>query len=310
MYDTIGCNLNQGETNEKLLNVTPYYLDDCSEHIYPNGVVVRGKLGNLVVSVNEYQVKVCGGSWCKWYLGDNYQTLSRGDVERAVERLSDNLHLPMDKADVTRIDVAHNIIVNHPTSVYFNHLGQLKGTTRLLEPSGLYYIYTNGKICIYDKNKEQKAKKEPIAELYQGQNVLRYEQRYTSRIAKTLKQPFVIVSTLYQEPFYMSIVEAWKETYNKIEKINDVTLDCGKMKSKKELYKLGVLSLIERQGGQMAFLEYLAEQQKQGKLTKKQAYDIRQAVQNVCSVEGGFLVPNTAIEELDKKISDAVRFCL
>ncbi len=60
-----------------------------------------------------------------------------------MRHMSDTLHLPMDKATVTRLDVARNLIVQHLVDVYFNHLGALKYARRLVEPSGLYYSMTN-----------------------------------------------------------------------------------------------------------------------------------------------------------------------
>ncbi|MDZ7936354.1 MAG: phage/plasmid replication protein [Emticicia sp.] len=51
------------------------------------------------------------GSLSKWFLGDNIQTLTRGDMKRATEKLSDTLHLPMSKAKVGRIDLAKNLLM-------------------------------------------------------------------------------------------------------------------------------------------------------------------------------------------------------
>ena len=84
-------------------------------------------------------VNLKDGSLCKYYLGDNFQTLGRGDTKQAIEMLSDTLHLPLHKATVTRIDIAQNYIVKHPTSVYFNHLGNCMFNERLVQPDGLYY---------------------------------------------------------------------------------------------------------------------------------------------------------------------------
>ena len=71
---------------------------------------------------------------------------------------------------------------------------------------------------------------------------------------------------------------------------------------------MGVLSLIEQAGGQLELIEQINEAQKRGELTKKQAYDLRQAVNDACKIREGLTVPNEAIQELDRKISEAVRF--
>ena len=51
------------------------------------------------------------------------------------------------------------------------------------------------------KTREQKSNREPIPELYEGRNVLRYEQRYTNRIASQLKVNEVTGAMLYDEAF-------------------------------------------------------------------------------------------------------------
>ena len=188
MYDTVNFRLRQYEAGGvDFLAETSCYFDVTGTHNFKGETVLSGSLNGLRVTVSRSGVNIKDGSLCKWYLGDNFQTMGRGDVKRAIENLSDTLHLPMDKANVTRLDIAQNFIVKHPTDVYFNHLGILMHAQRLQQPDGLYYSQTGRRLVFYDKIKEQKNKREPVPELYAGRNVLRYEQRYTSRIATQLK---------------------------------------------------------------------------------------------------------------------------
>lgn len=80
------------------------------------------------------------------------------------------------------------------------------------------------------------------------------------------------------------------------------------MRTKQELYKMGILSLIERVGGQVQMIEQINEAQKKGVLSKKQAYDLRQAVNDACNIKDGLTVSNDAIIELDKKVRNAVKY--
>ncbi len=80
------------------------------------------------------------------------------------------------------------------------------------------------------------------------------------------------------------------------------------MRTKQQLYKMGVLSLIEQAGGQLQMIEQINEAQKRGELSKKQAFDLRQAVNDACKLKEGLTVSNEAIQELDKKVSGAVKF--
>ena len=214
----------------------------------------------------------------------------------------------MSKATVTRLDIAQNFITRYPPEVYLNHLGILKYATRLQEPNGVYYSQTGGRLCFYDKNREQKSHREPIPELYEGRNVLRYEQRYTNRIASQFKVSEVTGAMLYDEAFYIGLLNRWKDVYKAIQKINDVSLNFQAMKKKQQLYKMGVLSLIEQAGGQLQMIEQINEAQKRGELSKKQAFDLRQVINEVCKIRDGLTVPNEAIKELDKKVSEAVKY--
>lgn len=310
MFDSVNFKLTQEEAGGiDFLSETTCYLEDIAEHTFKDGLsVITGKLGGLKVSVNHYQVKVCDGSLCKWYLGDNYQTMGRSDTQRAVEKLSDALHLPMDRAKICRLDIAQNFITKHPTEVYLNHLGLLKYSQRLRQPNSLYYVQSGGLLCFYDKNKEQQSKRDAVPVLYKGRNVLRYEQRYTKRIASQMNVPQVTASTLYDETFYMCLLNRWRDSYRAIQKINDITLNFKAMKTKQDLYKMGVLSLIEQAGGQVQIIEQINEALKRGDLTRKQAFDLRQAVKDACSINEGLTVQSDAIEELNKKVSEAVRF--
>ena len=309
MYDTVNFRLLQSETGDvDFLAETPYYLENVGEHNYNGEIVITGNLNGLKISLNRYQIKIKDGSLCKWHLGDNFQTMGRGDTQRAIANLSDTLHIPMSKATVTRLDIAQNFITRHPPEVYLNHLGILRHATRLQEPNGVYYSQTGGRLCFYDKNREQKNHRETIPELYKDRNVLRYEQRYTNRIASQLKVGKVTGATLYDETFYINILNRWKNTYKAIQKINDVSLNFQAMKSKQQLYKMGVLSLIEQAGGQLQMIEQINEAQKRGELSKKQAFDLRQAINEACKIRDGLTVPNEAIQELDKKVSEAVKY--
>ena len=310
MFDSVNFRLTQAEVSGvDFLSETPCYLDDVAEHQFSDGLVaVTGRAGGLKISLNRFQLKVCDGSLCKWYLGDNYQTMSRRDTKRAIEKLSDTLHLPMAKAAVYRLDIAQNFVLRHPPEVYMEHLGLLKHAKRLQNDGSVYYQRAGNVLCFYDKNREQKSRREAVPELYEGRNVLRYEQRYTQRVAKQRAVPEVTGALLYDEAFYMGLLDRWRDTYRDIQKINDITLNFQAMKTKQELYRMGLLSLVEQAGGQLEMIAQINEAAKRGELTKKQAYDLRQAVNDACKVREGLTVQNEAIQELDKKVMEAVKF--
>jgi len=316
MLDTVNFKVKNTEVSGiDFLYKIPQYLDTVTgEHNFNGEAVITGTHGNFNVSVNRGGVNIKGGSLCKYYLGDNFKTLGRSEIKRAIEKMSDTLHLPIEKATVTGFDIAQNFIVKHPPQVYYNHLGELKHSTRQGIGNGngeietLYYYQSKGVSLFYDKVREQKTKGQPIPAPYQSRNVLRYEHRYKNRLPKTFNVECVTAAMLFSEPFYITCLDFWKDNYFNIKKINDITLNFETMKGKKDLYNMGVLALVEMVGGEINLINQIKEAQKSGNLDKKQAHDLREAITAACKIKEGITTPNDAILELDKKVVEAVKF--
>jgi len=307
MYDNLDFKLNINEVKRiDFLSETPLYFDVSGEHYFNGANVITGNLSGFRISVSQNGVSLKDGSLCKYYLGDNFQTLGRGDTKKAIEKLSDILHLPINKATITRIDVAQNYIVKHPTSVYFNHLGNCVHNKRLEQPDGLYYTNSRGLLVFYDKLKEQKAKGQKIPELYCNKNTLRYEMRHKARLKDTFKVERVTAEMLYNETFYRNIIDKWHKAYKDIQKINDISLNFEAMKTKKELYLMGLVSLIDKQGGEMAIKQQINEAFKKGTLSRKQKFDLFNAISEASKVSIA-TIQSDVIQELDKKINESVK---
>lgn len=311
MYDTVGMRLfvEEGRGIYPMEDVPPLLdrLTGCS-HLQ-GGEYVSGMLGGLHITVRPHSVGVSKGSLCKWHLGDNLRALDRKAAQEAIEHLSDILHLPMDEADITRLDFGTNLIMRHPVPVYLEHLGELRHWKRCdaAEAGSLYY-WGNGKVInIYDKNRERASAGEPILELYVGRNVLRYEIRYTKRLPRQLNRPCVTAADLYDRTFFDDMLQRWRDTYRAIQKINDITPDFSMITRKSDLNRLGVLALVEKYGGQQKFIGHIKTACATGVLTKKQAHDLRQAVNDACRLRPGLTTTSDAIEELDGKIRAAVK---
>lgn len=311
MFDTVHLRLPLYDQPSKIKDVIAYNLDDVACHNFSGGrTTITGDLNGLAVSISDMQIKIKNGSLCKWYLGDNFQTMCRSDVQHAIERLSDELHLPFKDANITRMDLGYNIITKHPIDVYTSHLGELRYSKRLEQPNGLYYNICSGKqvICFYDKIREQKQKGNTIPEMFANRNVLRYEQRYMKYIAKQLGISEITAQLLYDEQIYKRLLNDYQRAYDSIKKINETNLNFMTITSKQQLYKMGVLSMAERVGGQVEMLRQIKEAQKRGELTTKQAYDLKQAVNDAYKLGDGITFQNDAILELDKQIKRAIRF--
>ncbi|MBR3569156.1 MAG: hypothetical protein IKN94_12880 [Salinivirgaceae bacterium] len=312
-FDTVHFRLTADEAQgTDFLAETPCYLSDVKQTTFADGsTALTGYLagnGNIyTVSVTERRVKIIDGSLCKWHLGNNLSELDRKETQRAIENLSDRLHLPIDRADIPKLHFALNLRVCYQPNVYYNHFGALSHYSRLTQPTAIYYSQENEQFVFYDKLKEQKREGAFIPELYRNSNLLRIEQRYNNRVSTRLGCK-VVGSMLYDEHFFNMLLYRWRDTYSAIKKINDVTPNFNAMTTKKDLYKMGVLSLIERAGGTNEMLSQIVEAQQMGILTKKQAFDLREVVNEAGKIDENIIVPNEAIVELDEKVKRAVKF--
>lgn len=311
MYDSVDFKINSNEVKGiDFLSEIPCCFDiTCEQHNSDGKTTIKGTLGNYKISVSDECVKIGKGSLCKYYLGDNFQTMTREGTRMAIEKLSDALHLPFDQAQVTRIDVAQNFILKHPPEVYWNHLGISGRSKRLEQPDGLYYRNTRGSLVFYDKIKEQKKKRQTIPELYRDKNVLRYEARYTTRLNNTFKVNRVTGSLLYDEDFYSGLMNRWEDSYKAINKINDVTMNINdmKIKSAKDLKTFGVLQYVKLKGGELAAMKSIDENLKKGELTRRQAFDLREYIKEVCKQRIGISTESDVIKELNNKVEETCK---
>ncbi len=304
MYDNLDLTVRKEQSpGTNFINSIPQYLSKViNEGESEFGLFITGYLGNAKIKISESRVKFYDSSICKYYLGDNFKTLSKGDTKRAIEKLSDTLHLPFHLANVTRIDFAQNLIMRYDEKTYYPYLGEAQYYNRLEQNNGLYYNNQKRQLLFYGKEHEQKEKKQSIPELYQNQNVLRFEMRFKKQLRKQFNRPEVIASLLYDEVFYSDLVKRWRNEYLAIQKINSKLLGMNPTGSKKEFIEnLALFSVLEF--GQSKVLHKVKEWQKQGLISKKQAYDLRVATKQLSKIkvdEKG----NDLITELDKKIKE------
>jgi hypothetical protein len=308
MYDNIDLTIRKEQTpGIDYINEISQFLTIISNHgVNQFGEYITGYLDSLKVSISENRVKIYDSSICKYYLGDNFKTLSKGDTKRAIEKISDSLHLPFDLANITRIDFAKNLILKYDEKVYYPYLGEAKHYNRLEQNNGLYYNNQLRQLLFYGKVYEQKIKGQPIPELYQNRHVLRFEMRFKKRLRNQLKQPEITAKLLYDEVFYSYLVKRWKNEYLAIQKINSKLINMKPTGSKKEFAEnLALYAIIEL--GQPQVLSRVKEWQKMGDINKKQAYDLRTFIKQLSKTpidEKG----NELINELNQKIKEAARY--
>ncbi len=308
MYDNLDMILYKEDVQGgDLLNTVHKFLTTItSEGKSRFGYFKNGYLDSLKVSVTENRVKISDSSICKYYLGDNFKTLTKGDARMAIQRLSDSLHLPFHLANITRIDAAQNLIMKFDEKVYYPYLGEAQYYNRLEQNNGLYYNNQKRQLVFYGKEHEQKVKGQPIPELYKSRNVLRFELRFKRQLRKQFNKPKITAGLLYDEVFYNNLVKRWENEYFAIQKIKSKLINMKPTGSKKQFIEnLALYTVLEL--GQPNVLSKVKEWQKSGIISKKQAYDLRFATRQLSKIQIDDK-GNDFIAELDKKIKEAARY--
>jgi hypothetical protein len=312
MFDSIKLYLPQeraGTTD--MLAQTPVFLQNITEHTKAGQIHYSGYLNNLSIYVSDRGVSV-KGSLAKYHLDDNLKTLTRKDTEQAIDSLSDELHLPMQKADVSRIDFAQNFIMKYEPKTYYSYLGESQFFKRFTNPKSLYYKNGNRTKLFYDKQSEAKSKAVNIPELLKESNILRYEIRYKRRLGKQLNEPEITAKTLYKEQFYIKLIDRYILDYQSIHKnvkhdslesvFNEAMMSTPK-DVKDQLAIIGLMAI-----GQNRFTELVEEWRAKDVLSKPEYYsrlkrDIRELSKEI--EDSG---SNPLIQELDSKVSALKRY--
>lgn len=297
--------------NTNFLKEIPIYLTDVfnnGDPVSSYGVpMVNGKLKGFKVSITDEWVVLKDSSLQKFAHIDNISPFSKSMIKSALELLSDTIHLPLSQADVFKFHYAIPITLKYDPSLYLNYFGNLGHFKRNTQSSGINYQIANREFCIYDKIKELKSHREYIPPIYQNSNLMRFEYRYNRNLCKHFNLPRITALTLTDRNFYINLNNELYQTYKNIEKLKKIKIDMETITTKKQYEKLGVLSLIEAQGGVLNAIAEINERHKKGKLSKKQAFDLRSLVRE-CSQMKLQTIESDLILELNQKMKESIRF--
>lgn len=268
------------------------------------GEFLKGYLGNYSVFINDYGLSMYG-SLPKWYLGDNIQDLSRGDTKRAIEKLSDTLLLPIKDSIVKRIDFGVGLVMNEEPNAYYPLLGQLRHFTRLEQPKTIYYKNPNKELIFYNKIAECKNKRVVIPTFLHNCNLLRYEMRLCKNIPNQMNMSEVLMSNLYEETFYMKIINNWEQHFKQIFKIRKSSFKTKDMIKPNDI--MDELTLIGIQTlGYDSVLKMVEEAKRKGLFEHPKYVSRAKAMIKDLMSKDGLTEPNELMIELEKKIDNVL----
>lgn len=268
---------------------------------------VNGKFHNFDVSINEHRIKIGNASLTKYYLGNSLSMIDRSSIKQAIEKMSDGLHLPIEKADVNKFHFAKNIMLQNDVSLYLSYLGKSGRYNRLEQPFGINYKLTGKEVAIYDKIRETRYRREPLHPLYNERYMMRIESRFEQNLCKHFNRPYITAKTLYDENFYIMVNDEWYKDYLSIDKIKTTKIDMQQVRTKEQMKLLGVLSLVQLEGGKTQSIQNLKERYLKRELTKKQYYDLRGLIEQSSTLKLQ-TIESDLIVELNQKVKESVRY--
>ena len=301
MYDTIRFMLKEQDLYNEVSFmeeiVCRIVIKSCSE----NRVV--GHMKNMKVEVRG-TILLVEGSLIKWFLGNNYaRTLALWEIRAAINSLSAALNVPLEKAKVTRIDIAFNFKVKNIPWLYMTKLLYHDYYFRSsIQKETLYFEKYDSILCFYDKVAELKKCKdrdadealEDLGEL----NVIRYEFRFL-RVTNTLG--VVRGECLYDSAFCLSLLGKWYGHYMDIKKGYDEDFSMFRFETKKGFE----LSCVAYCMNRLNMFEMLEEAYVRRDISSKNKYDIKQVMEMAGKILADNIKTTSLIEELTGKISNA-----
>ena len=280
-----------------MLETIPNYFDVISEHSYNGDYMLSGQLDNLRIKVKKNRLTI-ENSLCRWFLGNNIETLSREQTQMANEKLSDIFHIDINQAKVTRLDLARTFQMDYPVECYFDTLGKLNRFQRLEQPNGIIYRTKSKELIFYDKIKELKSKNE--ANKQHLINQLRYEHRFKNSLPKHFNRAEITPETLSEERFFEIAVTKYIEAYKQIQKNETFNLSFGNVKGVKGLSNFGIAYLLNNVTTHK-LIHQITQDYKAGIITEKEKRGMKQKIKSI-EKDNAFLFDSKFLNELNKKI--------
>ncbi len=283
------------------------YLDNGNENcsMKTGEVSVYGNVENIKVTqyFGGYSIQ---GSLPKFLYGNNVCQLTRKEVGLAIEKLSDRLHLPLDDADITKIEVGANICLAKQHTAYTRLLGDMPRMQRVSMADSLYYqgsgrVYPR-QYYFYDKVAEVKKHGGTMPQGLEAANMMRYEMRLNGRLPFQLSIPEFKGSTLQDRVVYQELINRWLNGYLSIHKlVNMEDEHLKKGMSVKEAQEVFIAQQIAK-GGSSMIDEFIAKLKQNECFDNRLYYNrVKSNLQKLAS-KTKLSVDNGDIEELTAKV--------
>lgn len=286
------------------------FLDKAKEQIdHETGEVCTfGSLNGLKVSIYMGGISIIG-SLAKFLYPNNIYPLDMNSTAQAIEKLSDNLHLPITDAKVTGLEFGRAFVMAHPVESYLSKLGDMPRLLRYHFDVGTLYYKPRGKqqpkvFAFYDKKADAAAKGMVLPVGFEDANLLKYEMRFNGRLPQQMGVPDIKASTLSESGFYRQMIKRYQENYFAISKLNQVKTDVmSEIKTVSDAFDMLVARLIN--GSDQTQITAFVEELKEAKVfeDRKNYTRLKRKIQEVAT-KAGVTTSDELIKELDDEIKN------
>ena len=298
MYDTI--NMYYQFYNNPIPSIKDLFKNckNISHTERENSKYMQGDLKNMRITFNESSISV-KGSLCKYFYGNNIDTLNLTNTREALNQISADLSIDIHKASVSRIDFSTNIVTDFTPTIYYPYLGQLSRFERYEQPNSIYYNQQAKRLLFYDKIEEAKNKGMTIPKQHIGDNLLRYELVLNKGISRYLKYNGLYVQDLGSEELFKKLLHIWYGYYQQIQKHSKtIKIMADNIKTPKDVETRIFNALVRRNPKEVQ--RFLLELKAKDVFEHKEYYSrLNSKIRNIQKTQ---IMENDLIEELSSKI--------
>jgi hypothetical protein len=189
-------------------------------------------------------------------------------------------------------------------------MGPSGAYTRGIFKNSLYYRVEQREKSFYDKKKDAKAKGMIIPEFLMNAHLTRFELRYLKKILNQLNVNSLKAHNLYEEKFYIQMLDNWYKEYNSVKKLSCMQIDKNNISSPTNLADQIMANLLQASGiDVVAGMDELFKQAKalkvfDGANPSRDYQRAKDAIQKRLSSGKD----SELIKELDAKFKDHIEF--
>ena len=285
--------------------VSPH-LGNAKQIVSPHGDVIGVVGGYSGLKISDYHngTSIIGSLAKYLHGGSNIEPLDTYQMQEAIEKLSDEFHVDVNQAHVTRLEFGTQFPMVESVGAYLCKLGELSKYYRSTLSEGnlesLYYRQSTKSLKFYDKGREARSKGMKLPDGWS--HLLKYELTLTKRLKRFFGFTPRAIDLCNREN-YSRLAMLWQELYKRIDKQKSPTMKEDNQKlTAANSYKL--LSAFAIGNLDKEFVTEFVDNAKAMGMERKELYRLRQLIKKATSDA----VPDELMRELDDCINNAVAY--